>query len=137
MFAKAKLRLSFILLLWFVFLCDQAPALSGPWQTPSAANGQLQVTVTDQNGQPLGLVFVIVQQNDKTVAQERTTPSGNATVRQLAPGTYKLLLEKQGFYTGMVATLTVVAGHTSPVEVRLAAVRIQGGDRSHDAAFAD
>jgi len=137
MFAKAKLRLSLILLLWFVFPCDHAPLSAlpsahsganaapewGPWQTPSTANGQLQVTVTDQNGQPLGLVFVIVQQNDKTVAQERTTPSGNATLRQMAPGTYKILLEKQGFYTAIVAKLTIVAGHTSPVEVRLEALR--------------
>jgi hypothetical protein len=94
-----------------------------PWQAASAATGQMQVTVTDQNGQPLGLVFVIVQRDDKTVAQGQTTPSGTATLRQLATGTYKLLLEKQGFYTAVVPKLEVVSGQTAPVEVRLQPVR--------------
>jgi hypothetical protein len=68
-------------------------------------------------------VFVIAQRNDKTVAQERTTPSGTATLHHLAPGTYKLLLEKQGFYTAVVAKLEIVPGQTAPVEVRLQPVR--------------
>ncbi|HET9836987.1 MAG TPA: TonB-dependent receptor [Candidatus Angelobacter sp.] len=119
MLTSTKLRWLAIPLL--VFACTHAHA--APWQTASSPSGQLQVTVTDQNGQPLGLVFVIVQQNDKTVAQERTTPTGTATLRQLAPGTYKLLLEKQGFYTASVAELVIVAGQTAPVEVRLEAVR--------------
>jgi hypothetical protein len=98
-----------------------APTLG--WQVPAAPTGQLQLTVMDQNGQPLGLVFVIVQQNDKTVAQERTTPSGSAVLRQLPPGTYKLLVEKQGFYTTIVPKLVIVAGQAAPVEVRLQPLR--------------
>jgi hypothetical protein len=93
-----------------------------PWQGGSSATGQLQVTVTDQNGQPLPMVIVIAQQNDKAVAQERTTPSGNALLR-LAPGTYKILVEKQGFYTTAVAKLEIAAGQQSPVEVKLQPVR--------------
>ncbi|HEV8494282.1 MAG TPA: carboxypeptidase-like regulatory domain-containing protein, partial [Candidatus Angelobacter sp.] len=77
----------------------------------------------DQNGQPLPLVIVIVQQNDKIVAQERTTASGNALVRQLAPGTYKVLVEKQGFYTTAVPKLEIVSGQQAPLEVRLQPVR--------------
>jgi hypothetical protein len=77
----------------------------------------------DQNGQPLGQVFVFVQQNDKTVAQERTAPSGTVTLRQLAPGTYKLLVEKQGFYSTVMPGLLIVSGQTAPVEVRLQPLR--------------
>lgn len=92
-------------------------------QASALSPGQLQVTVTDQNGQPLALVIVLVQQNDKTVAQERTTPSGSALLRQLAPGTYKVLVEKQGFYTTAVARLEIMAGQQVPLEVRLQPVR--------------
>src|ERR1051325_1722240 len=123
MLAKTKLRLSFILLLSLVCWCNHARLSALPVQVALPASGQLQVTVTDQNGQPLALVLVIVQQNEKTVAQERTTPSGTATLRALAPGTYKLLVEKQGFYTTVVARLEIVAGGTAPVEVRLQPVR--------------
>lgn len=104
-------------------LCVRQVALAAvPWQA-EASTGQLQVTVTDQNGQPLALVIVIVQQNDKTVAQERTTPSGNALLRQLAPGTYKILVEKQGFYTTAMPKLEIVGGQQVPIEVKLQPVR--------------
>src|SRR5438270_1754365 len=124
MFSKAKPRFFLALLLCFAFCRSGATGLSAlPWQAASPATGQLQVTVMDQNGQPLGLVFVIVQKDDKTVAQERTTPSGTAVLRQLAPGTYKLLVEKQGFYTTMVPKLEIATGQAAPVEVRLQPVR--------------
>ena len=77
----------------------------------------------DQNGQPLGQVIVVVQMNGNVVAEERTTASGSALVRQLAPGSYRVLAEKQGFYTTEVASLEIVAGQTAPVEVRLQPVR--------------
>ena len=83
----------------------------------------MQLTVMDQNGQPLGLVIVVVQMNGNVVAEERTTASGNALVRQLAPGSYRVLVEKQGFYTTEIASLEIVAGQTAPVEVRLQPVR--------------
>src|SRR6266852_1999242 len=117
---------SFALLLF----CS-APAWSRPGmpfagslpQAQTAASGQLHVTVMDQNGEPLPFAAVIVQQNDKTLFQERTTPSGNAVLRQLAPGVYKVLIEKQGFYTATVTNIAIVAGQTQPVEVRLQPVR--------------
>jgi hypothetical protein len=119
MFLKPKTRSLLTLMLCFAFGGSTLMATPAPWQSA----GQLQLTVMDQNGQPLGQVYVIVQQNDKTVAQERTTPTGMATLRQLAPGTYKLLVEKQGFYTAAVPRVLVVSGQISPLEVRLQPVR--------------
>src|SRR5579864_1376481 len=120
---KTKQRVVAALLLCFAILwLRQIAAAAAPWQGASASTGQLQVTVTDQNGQPLAMVIVIAQQNDKAVAQERTTPSGNALLR-LASGTYKILVEKQGFYTTAVARLEIAAGQQSPVEVKLQPVR--------------
>jgi len=113
---------SALLLCSLIFASRQAALAEEPLQGASAATGQLQVTVTDQNGQPLPLVIVIAQQNDKTVAQERTTPSGNALLR-LAPGTYKILVEKQGFYTTAVAKLDIAGAQPSAVEVKLQPVR--------------
>lgn len=119
---KVKRRVLAALLLCFV-LIEGMPAMTaeGLWQAAPA--GQLHVTVMDQNGQPLAMVLVLVQQNDKTVAQERTTPSGNAVLRQLAPGPYKVLVEKQGFYTTAVPKLEIVSGQQMPLEVRLQPVR--------------
>lgn len=113
-------RLVFAALLFCLPGALKLPALN-LWQSTELA-GQLQVTVTDQNGQPLPLVLVMVQQNAKTVAEERTSPAGSATLRQLAPGEYKVLIEKQGFYTG-TAKLTVVSGQQMPLDVRLQPVR--------------
>ena len=110
------------LLCSLIFASRQVALAEEPLQGASAATGQLQVTVTDQNGQPLPMVIVIAQQNDKTAAQERTTPSGNAVLR-LAPGSYKILVEKPGFYTTAVARLEIAAGQQSPVEVKLQPVR--------------
>ena len=120
---KITRRVVTTLLLCSLMCASRQVALAEePLQGASAATGQLQVTVTDQNGQPLRMVIVIAQQTDKTVAQERTTPSGNAVLR-LAPGTYKILVEKQGFYTTVVAKLEIAAGQQSPVEVKLQPVR--------------
>jgi hypothetical protein len=124
MVSTTRLRVLLALLLCSVLLRSPAGGLPAPpGQDAPAPTGQLQLTVMDQNGQPLGLVYVIVQQNGKTMAQERTTPSGSAIVRQLAPGTYKVLVEKQGFYTTVVPSLEVASGQAVPVEVRLQPVR--------------
>jgi hypothetical protein len=106
-------------------LIQGVPAMmaEGLWQDAPLPAGQLHVTVMDQNGQPLAMVLVLVQHNDKTVAQERTTPSGNAVLRQLAPGPYKILVEKHGFYTTAVPKLEIVSGQQVPLEVRLQPVR--------------
>src|SRR5438445_8625370 len=103
-----------LLLCSLICVGREAAQAEAPWQVASAAAGQLQVMVMDQNGQPLPQVIVLVEQNDKTVAQERTTASGNALVRQLPPGTYKVLVEKDGFYTTAVPKLEIVSGQQSP-----------------------
>ena len=42
---------------------------------------------------------------------------------RLAPGSYKILVDKQGFYTTAVAKLEIAAGQQSPVEVKLQPLR--------------
>jgi hypothetical protein len=88
-------------------------------QGQQASSGQLHVTAMDPNGQPLGAVLVLVERDNTTVAQDRTTPSGFALLARLAPGTYKIVLEKQGFYAMTVDEVVITAGQTLPVEVRL------------------
>ncbi len=124
MFWKINRRLITALLLCSLLLSgSQQARAESPWQSSPIPAGQLQVTVTDQNGQPLAQVIVIVQQNEKTVAQERTTAAGNVSLRQLVPGTYKVLVEKQGFYTAAVPKLEIISGQQVPLEVRLQPVR--------------
>jgi len=56
------------LMLWSLICVGcQAAQAEEPWQGASAATGQLQVTVTDQNGQPLRMAIVMAQQNEKTI----------------------------------------------------------------------
>jgi len=117
--SKSRYR-SFLALLLCSGLCPNTTMALPTWQ--SASYGQAQLTVMDQNGQPLGQAIVIVQQNDKVVDQERTTPSGSAFLR-LAPGSYKLLVQKQGFYTSVVPKLEILSEVNRAVEVRLQPVR--------------
>src|SRR5579871_5344457 len=119
MLANSKWRVLALLLCSVLTGGGQRMLAANLWQASAVPAGQLQVAVTDQNGQLLGLVLIIAQQNEKTVAEERTSPSGNATLRQLAPGTYKVLIEKQGFYTSAIARLVIVSGQQVPLEVRL------------------
>jgi hypothetical protein len=119
----SKTKLSVLVMMVLCGVCGGTLSAALPQPSSAAAAGQVNATVTDQNGLPLGQVYVIVQQNDKTVAQERTSPTGAAVLRQLAPGTYKLLVEKQGFYTAIVSQLVVVSAQTSPIEVRMQPVR--------------
>jgi hypothetical protein len=104
-----------MVLLAAVFAAGQAPQPGTP--------GQLQITVTDPNSVPLNAVVVLIEQNGKTVSQIRTAPSGYVEVTRLAPGTYKVVLDKQGFYSATLDTVVVMAGETTPVEVRLQPVR--------------
>lgn len=89
----------------------------------ASGTGRIEVTVLDQNGQALGAVAVKAEQNGNVISQARTTPSGNATLSQVAPGTYRLTVQKQGFYTAAIQRVEVLADQTIPVEVRLTVVR--------------
>jgi hypothetical protein len=88
-----------------------------------APEGKLDVTVTDQNGQPLAGAVVTVQQNGKTISQVETTPAGRLLLNRLAGGAYTISVQRQGFYTASVEKAEVAAGATTPVEVRLQPVR--------------
>lgn len=79
--------------------------------------------MTDQNGQPLGGVWVTVSQNGKPVTAQRTTASGNAVLEHLVPGTYLLEIQLQHYYTATVDNVELAPGQTTPVEVKLQPVR--------------
>ncbi len=89
----------------------------------AAVTGQIAVTVTDQNGQPLVAAQVNVEQDGKQLAIERTTPSGNALVRNLAPGQYKIIVAKQGFYATVLDKLELAAGTKQAIEVKMQPMR--------------
>src|SRR5215469_17944124 len=108
-------------LLWFFVVAWTG--LAGAQEVQPAPAGSLQLYVTDQNGTPLPAAFILVQKDGKTVAQERTTPSGNAILPRLPAGTYRVLIEKPGFYSASVDKLVVIPSQTAPVEVRLQPVR--------------
>ncbi len=89
----------------------------------ASSTGQLHVTVMDPNGQALPAVFVLVEKDGKIISQVRTTPSGIALLGHLTPGTYKVVLQAEGFYQASVEEVVIVAGETAPMEVRLQPVR--------------
>src|SRR5215469_3483238 len=112
---KAKKLVPLAVLLWACIAIAQTQQA-----TPG---GSLQFSVTDQNGRPLAAAFILVEQNGKTIAQDRTTPSGNAFLNRLPPGSYRVLVQKPGFYSASVDKIEVIAGQTAPIEVRLQPVR--------------
>lgn len=117
MFTTTKRRGSIILLLWCLGVTSIA---AGLWQaTPP---GKLDVTVTDQNGQPLASAVVTLQQNGRTVS-EHTNPTGHILLDRLPAGAYKLSVQREGFYMATVSKVDVPSGATMPVEVRLQPVR--------------
>jgi hypothetical protein len=113
-FRETKLRLLLILL---------CLAPQGARAQQAASTGQLHVTVTGPNGELIPAVLVQLEQNGTPVSQERTTPTGDAILRRVAPGTYKLVIQKQGYYTATVETVEILAGQTLPVDVRMEPVR--------------
>jgi hypothetical protein len=93
-----------------------AHAISAPQD--AAASGNVNVNVVDVNGHAVAGAAIVVQQNGKIVQHAKTGASGTA-VLQLAPGPYKIQIEKAGYFTTTVEKLEIVAGQSSPVEVRL------------------
>jgi Carboxypeptidase regulatory-like domain/TonB-dependent Receptor Plug Domain len=125
--SKTKFR-SLIALLCLILSRAQASFSSetqGPPATRQEASptGQLHVTVMDPNGQALPAVFVLVEKGAEIISQVRTTPSGIALLSHLAPGTYKVVLQAEGFYQASVERVVIAAGETAPMEVRLQPVR--------------
>jgi Carboxypeptidase regulatory-like domain len=116
---QTNLRCSIIFLL-LVFCLETCGRAAAQWQ--GSSDGQMDLTITDQNGEPLASVVVTLQQNGKTVLQERTTPTGHLAPH-LPAGNYRVLVQRTGFYTATLEKIVVPGGATLPVEVRLQPVR--------------
>jgi len=123
LFTKAKFRGA----VFFMLCCFVAGSRSGLSQAQAQekypADGRLEVTVTDPNGQPLTSVVISVEQKGKVVSRQRAAPSGHVMVERLPAGPYKVVVERQGFYTASIDNVGITAGTTMPVEVRLQPVR--------------
>src|SRR5262245_40436560 len=94
-------------LLCFAVISAHATSAPSTLLDQAVPTGGLHVTVTHPNGVSLGAAFVLVEQNDRRVAQGRTTPSGSAFLQRLAPGNYKILIEKQGYYSVSVEKVEI------------------------------
>lgn len=93
-----------------------------PAPQASLAKGQLEVRVFDASGARLFPASVVVQQEGARVAGGESGRNGLPAF-DLAPGVYRVIIEKKGFYTATVDTVTVVAGQVTPIEVRLQPVK--------------
>ena len=106
-----------LLLCCFAVICRMAAI------GQTAPEGKLDITVTDQNGQPLASALVLVQQDGKTISQAQTTPSGRLSLDHIPAGAYNVVVQRQGFYNATIQTVQIPAGATMPVELRLQPVR--------------
>src|SRR5437588_9152059 len=121
LFAKCRLLL-------FVALCcnfagsSEKTFVFALWQQPqSAQHGYLQVRVVDQNGIATGAKITILR-GYIIVSSAEVSASENSRF-PLPPGTYKILVEKQGFYSAIADKVTITIDQTTPLEVRLQDVR--------------
>ncbi|HEY6252504.1 MAG TPA: carboxypeptidase regulatory-like domain-containing protein [Candidatus Angelobacter sp.] len=78
----------------------------------------ITVRVTDQNGAVLPRTIVSLVRDGRIVASAETDFSGKAAF-STAPGTLILQAEKRGFYTAKSDPVTVSAGQTTEVQVKL------------------
>jgi hypothetical protein len=84
--------------------------------------GQLEVYVLDAGGARIFPASVVVQRDGATVASGQSGDAGSASF-SLAPGAYKVVVEKKGFYKANVETVAIVAGQVTPLEIRLQPVK--------------
>jgi hypothetical protein len=116
--SSGKLKTSVSLVIWVFLCCGSAFA----WQQPEHDQlGHLQVRVLGPDGEAAPAKITILR-NNLNVASADTDNDGVLRLR-LAPGIYKLQIEKQGFYSATAEKVIIVADHVSPVEVRLQPVR--------------
>jgi hypothetical protein len=93
------------------------------WQQAQAASyGYLEVRVLDPNGANVPAKISIQRDNRTTVSSGEVAP-GAAARFQLPPGNYKVVVQKQGFYSAIAEKVTVVAAQVTPLEVNLHDVR--------------
>ena len=83
-----------------------------------AQTATINVSLTDQNGAVLPGTVVTLLRDGQPVTSARTDFSGK-TRFLAAPGTYILQAEKKGFYTAKSDSVTITAGQTIEVQVRL------------------
>lgn len=107
----------------FLLLCCLAVSCSLALLGQTAPEGKLDITVTDENGQPLASALVLVQQNGKTISQAQTTPSGRLVLDHIPADAYTVVVQRSGFYNASIPTVQIPAGATMPVELRLQPVR--------------
>src|SRR5258708_1752076 len=88
-------------------------------QTSAPPGGNIQVTVVDPNGVPVGSAVVTIGREGKQLFTGSTPPSGTLTIGPFAPGVYKVTIQRQGFYTASVAQATVTPGQTTTLDVHL------------------
>src|SRR5258708_38076116 len=88
-------------------------------QTSAAPGGNIQVTVVDPNGVPVGSAVVTIGREGKQLFTGSTPPSGTLTIRPFAPGVYKVTIQRQGFYTASVAPAPVTPGQTTTLDGHL------------------
>jgi len=79
--------------------------------TLSGGNGRLSGAVTDASGAVIaGANVKLMDENNLIVAQTTTDSSGNYSFSSLAPGSYRVQTERQGFKTNLITQLNVAPG---------------------------
>ncbi|MBN2265315.1 MAG: TonB-dependent receptor, partial [Candidatus Aminicenantes bacterium] len=86
----------------------------------ASPTGALKGRITDEKGAPLeGAYLYVTSPTALGVANYMTARSGRFAVVGLAPGTYKVVVEKPGFKTVTIDGIDVSSGATSTVDVEM------------------
>ncbi len=94
--------------------------LGRPVVAQSLTGGVLRGTVVSPDGSPLTGVQITVEGRDGRAIQVLETGSvGEFAVPLLAPGIYRVLVEEVGYQPVRLTGVTIVAGQTTSVSVRL------------------
>ncbi len=120
-FSHTNLAVALLLLCAFAASGEGTASLFAQ-QSATPSGGNIQVTVVDPNGVPVGSAVVIVERDGKLFTGS-TPPSGTLTVGPLPSGIYKVTIQRQGFYTASVARANVTPGQTTTLDVHLQSVR--------------
>src|SRR6266481_6188311 len=121
-FSRTNLAVALLLLCAFAASVEGTASLFAQ-QSVTPSGGNIQVTVVDPNGVPVGSAVVIVERDGKQLFTGSTPPSGTLTVGPLPSGIYKVTIQRQGFYTASVARANVTPGQTTTLDVHLQSVR--------------
>jgi hypothetical protein len=86
----------------------------------SATTGAISGTVTDSNGALLPNTVIVITSTDTGVTRKiKTRSSGDFSVQDLAPGTYKVTFTADGFKTSENSAVTVQVGATATLNPKL------------------